>query len=88
MYPSYLPYLRRNEGAYVQTSLSRTFPHNGQIGLSLVARSTYPRNNIGLRATSYELRANRHFGLLGVRGSKLEAGFNLSFGIFGEKPGL
>jgi hypothetical protein len=42
MYPSNLSTnLRRDEGAYVQTSLSRTFVHNGQTGLSLVARSTF-----------------------------------------------
>src|ERR1039457_7047132 len=45
MYPSSLQTnLRRCEGAYVQTSLARAFPHNGQTGLSPVARSTFPRN--------------------------------------------
>ena len=42
MYPSNLQTnLRRREGAYVQTSLSRAFPHDGQTGLSPVARSTF-----------------------------------------------
>ena len=41
---------------------------------------------IGLRATSYGQTDN--FGLLGARGSKLEADCYRSFGIFGDKPGL
>ncbi len=42
MYPSNLQTnLRRREGAYVQTSLARAFPHDGQTGLSPVARSTF-----------------------------------------------
>jgi hypothetical protein len=88
MYPSSLQTnLRGREGAYVQTSLARTFPHDGQTGLSLVARSTFPRNKSGceLRATSY---GQTEFGLLGARGSKLEADCIRSFGTFGEKPGL
>ena len=57
MYPSNLSTnLRRDEGAYVQTSLSRTFVHNGQTGLSLVARSTFSSkiSSCELRASSYE----------------------------------
>jgi hypothetical protein len=74
MYPSNLSTnLRRCEGAYVQTSLSRTFVHNGQTGLSLVARSTFSSKNIELRAPGFELRANRCFGLLAARGPKLMA---------------
>ena len=45
--------LTRREGAYVQTSLSRAFPHDGQTGLSLVARSTFPRKK--LSAFSFQL---------------------------------
>ena len=42
MYPSYPSInLRGFEGAYVQTSLSWAFPHNRQIGLSLIVRSTF-----------------------------------------------
>jgi len=40
------------EGHSVRTSLSRTFPHDGQIGLSLIARSTLSSNSssvVGLR---------------------------------------
>ena len=51
MYPLYLPYLRSNKGANVQTSLSRAFPLDGQTGLSLVARSTFSSKYI--RAASY-----------------------------------
>ena len=73
MYPSNLQTnLRRREGAYVQTSLSRAFPHDGQIVLSPVARSTFPRK---YRAASYGLRATskQKLSLLEARGSKLEA---------------
>jgi len=46
MYPSNLQTnLRRREGAYGQTSLARAFTRNRQTGLSLVARSTFPRKN-------------------------------------------
>ena len=41
MYPSLLPYLRSDEGANVQTSLSRAFPLDGQIRRSWIARSTF-----------------------------------------------
>jgi hypothetical protein len=50
-------YLRRCEGAYVQTSLSWAFLLDGQTGLSLVARSTFPRNKIELLAISSWLLA-------------------------------
>jgi hypothetical protein len=58
MYPSTLSTnLRRDEGAYVQTSLSRTFVHNGQTGLSLVARSTFSSKINTLLAISSGLLA-------------------------------
>ena len=36
---------RRPGSHSVRTSLSRTFPHDGQIGLSLIARSTLSSNS-------------------------------------------
>ena len=46
MYPVFSFHLRAEFGIYVRTSLSRTFPHDGQTGLSLVARSTLSSNQI------------------------------------------
>ncbi len=43
------------------------------LGLAGAHVQPYPRNNIELRATSCELRANSNFGLLEARGSLLEA---------------
>src|SRR5215475_3220637 len=46
---------RRPESHSVRTSLSRTFPHDGQIGLSLIARSTLSSNSssvVGLRPSA------------------------------------
>ena len=42
-------------------------------GLAGAHVQPYPRNNIELRATSCELRANRNLGLLEARGLWLEA---------------
>ena len=54
MYPSSLLPEKR-EGAYVQTSLDRTFLHDGQIGLSLIVRSTLSSKNS--EALSFQLSA-------------------------------
>jgi len=56
VYPSNLQTnLRRREGAYVQTSLSRAFLLDGQTRLSWVARSTLSsKMSCELRASSYE----------------------------------
>jgi len=46
---------RQPESHSVRTSLSRTFPHDGQIGLSLIARSTLSSNSssvVGLRPSA------------------------------------
>jgi hypothetical protein len=68
MYPSNLSTnLRRCEGAYVQTSLSRTFVHNRQTGLSLVARSTFSSKNFFF--VCHSERFARITALKGILGS-------------------
>jgi hypothetical protein len=84
MYPSNLPYLRRREGAYVQTSLSRAFPHDGQTGLSLVARSTLSSKTFPkLSALSFQLSVKP----ADSRQLTAESRRSLGFGAIG-KPGL
>ena len=66
MYPSNLQTnLRRREGAYGQTSLARAFVHNRQTGLSLVARSTFPRNRSDLEGDMKNVTPLR-LGMFGV----------------------
>jgi hypothetical protein len=55
MYPVFASYLRSGFGSFVQTSLSRAFLHDGPIGLSLIARSTFPRKLPKLSALSSQL---------------------------------
>src|ERR1700692_1723966 len=97
MYPSSLSTnLRRCYGAYVQTSLSRTFVHKGQTGLSLVARSTFSSKNfsscLSFRAErgicSFVASANcRSLAPLGMTNVEIDLGSG-TFCFIMSQPGL
>ena len=59
-----------------------------RLGLAWSRVQPFPRKYIELRATGFELRANRCFGLLAARGPKLQACMLELREAFGGKPGL